>query len=229
VRVSNLGSRRPIPYVSLDDLPPSLSMVRMPRLLDLGRMPAEELARIRTIFKRLTALRVDNPDDAEDLVQETFLTMAARSSEVDIEKSILIWGMGVLRRKVGNYYRRTQRRPGMELDALDPESPDAAWVGPSAESILHHAELEALLEEILADFPPRDRAVMELLVAGLPTSEIAEQLHPERYQNILNRAHRGRRRLLKALARYGYSPSGAPEPRRGPRARAFRISTRVAK
>jgi hypothetical protein len=45
---------------------------------------------------------------------------------------------------------------------------------------------------------------MDLLLAGLETGEIARLLRPERYQTVVNRAHRGRRKLLKELAKYGY-------------------------
>jgi hypothetical protein len=31
-------------------------------------------------------------------------------------------------------------------------------------------------------------------------------LHPERYQNVINRLHRGRKALAKELAKYGYGP-----------------------
>ena len=47
---------------------------------------------------------------------------------------------------------------------------------------------------------------MELLLAGLEPGEIVKRLHPERYQNVINRLHRGRKKLAKELAKYGYGP-----------------------
>jgi hypothetical protein len=47
---------------------------------------------------------------------------------------------------------------------------------------------------------------MELLLAGLEPGEIVRHLHPERYQNVINRLHRGRKKLAKELAKYGYGP-----------------------
>lgn len=179
--------------------------VRMPSEPPLGRFTAEELLRIRAIFKRITALRVDNPHDAEDLVQETFLTMAAKCPPaVELEKGLLAWGMGVLHRKVGNYYRRSQCHATVELETPQVEWSRWARVPPSAESTVHHAELAALVRAILSGFTPAERAVMDLVLAGASTREIARLLHPERYQNIVNRAHRGRKKLFRELARYGY-------------------------
>src|SRR5207247_5159091 len=76
--------------------------------------PTEELLRIRLVLKRLTALRVKNPDDAEDLVQEALLTMTQKFPEIELHKGLMVWGMGILRKKVGNYYRRC--RPPESLD-----------------------------------------------------------------------------------------------------------------
>ena len=47
---------------------------------------------------------------------------------------------------------------------------------------------------------------MELLIGGLNPGEIVNQLHPERYQNVINRLHRGRKKLAQELAKYGYGP-----------------------
>ena len=78
----------------------------------LGDWSDQEIASIRNVLHRLTALRVMNAEDAEDLVQDTFLTMAMKCPEIELEKGLLIWSMGILRKKVGNYYRKAQRTAG---------------------------------------------------------------------------------------------------------------------
>ena len=50
---------------------------------------------------------------------------------------------------------------------------------------------------------------MPVLIAGFGIREIVERLHPARYQNVINRLHRGRKRLAKELAKYGYGPEAA--------------------
>jgi len=189
----------------------------MPSSPELDEWPADELERIRSIFSKLTRQRVDNPEDAEDLVQETFLTMAARCPQVDIEKGLLIWGLGVLRRKVGNYYRRTQRHGAVIVDSLSDQAVEAP-VSATAEAAVSHAELLRLVDDIVARFPPHEKEVIDLMLEGLPTSEIVEQLRPERYQTVVNRAHRGRRKLHKELAKHGYGPPFPMRRARGRRA-----------
>jgi len=161
-----------------------------------------ELAQIRLVLRKLTAQRVDNPEDAEDLVQETLLTMIRKAPEIDIEKGMLIWAMGILRKKVGNYYRRAQR-----FNLLDPQIRHALGgvKMPSPESSLHHAELQEMIDGVLDTFPPSERDPIDLYLAGRQTSEIVSLLHPERYQNVVNRLHRGRKKLARALARRGYA------------------------
>jgi hypothetical protein len=46
------------------------------------------------------------------------------------------------------------------------------------------------------------------MIAGFNAGEIARQLHPERYQNVINSLYRGRKKLARALAKYGYAPNG---------------------
>jgi len=170
--------------------------------------PDEELEKIRIVLRKLTALRIDNHHDAEDLVQETMATMTAKCNGIEFEKGLLIWGMAILRRKIGNYYRRTRR-----YAPLDELKSTAGWAQAGIarpaeqESQLLYAELCSLLNETLANFPPRERMALELHLAGCPAREIADLLYPERYQNVVNWVHRGRRKLARELAKHGYGSS----------------------
>ena len=165
----------------------------------------DELARIRVVFQKLTALRVQNDTDAEDLVQEALLTMIAKRPEESLEKGLLVWGMAILRRKVGNYYRKSRRFvPFEEGDARCGGMGLAGWTASPVESRLHLSELNSLIRRILEEFSPKERLVLELHLEGYATREIVRHLYPERYQNIANRLYRGKKRLARELRRYGY-------------------------
>jgi len=172
----------------------------------LNEWPDEDLRQIRLVLRKLTALRVDNADDAEDLVQDTLVTMAEKCAQIELEKGLLIWGMGILRKKIGNYYRKSRRY--VPLDQL-PSAEDPRREGrparPGQESLLHHAELRALVHRVLENMAPRERIALELYLEGTPTHEIADLLFPERYQNIVNWLHRGRKKLARELAKHGYT------------------------
>ncbi len=167
----------------------------------------EEVGRIRVILQRLTALRIRNDDDAEDLVQETLLTATEKLPDGSLHKGLLVWCMGVLRKKVGNYYRKANRFAPLGSYELPARwSQHGEWPVQSPEARLRQTELYALVDRILARFPAQERQPIELYLAGLTAWEIAEELHPERYQNVLNRIFRGRKKLARQLARYGFAP-----------------------
>jgi RNA polymerase sigma factor (sigma-70 family) len=163
--------------------------------------PEAELAVLRQVLRRLTSLRVDNPEDAEDLVQETLLTLVRRGPKM-VEKGTMLWAMGILRRKVGNYYRRTQRFSVQ--DAQIRYLIRGRALAPSPESCLHHAELMNVVAGVLVNLTPQERAPVDLYLAGRQTAEIVSMLRPERYQNIVNRLHRARKKLVVELTRHGY-------------------------
>ena len=161
----------------------------------------EELARIRLVLQRLTSLRIENEADAEDLVQETLLTMTQKCPENGPDKGLLIWSMGILRKKIGNYYRKAQRYVPMEYA----ESSGRARISMSPEMRYLNSELARVIRKTLRGLPDRERRAMELCLAGLQAHEIAASLHPERYQNVINHLFRGRRKLAAQLETLGYA------------------------
>jgi RNA polymerase sigma factor (sigma-70 family) len=167
----------------------------------------EEIASIRIALQRLTAARVLNSNDAEDLVQDTLLTMITKHPGNPLEKGLLVWSMGILRKKVGNYYRRTRRHTSLNTpESCTASSALQSMPAFSPEMEVFHEELRGIVDEILTQLPVPQRQAMELLIAGHGPGEIVRQLYPERYQNVINHLHRGRQRLAKELAKYGYGP-----------------------
>ena len=183
----------------------------------IRRWSDDEIARVRAVLRRLTSLRIQNDDDAEDLVQETLLTMTRKCPKEELHKGLLVWSMGILRKKVGNYYKKAQR-----ITAMDVEEAFARKVGnygsraAAQESGIRHRELRAIIDTLLDSFSPQERQALELLLIGLPTHEIARELSPEPYQNVANRLHRGRKKLARELARYGYGPADQVQCRTRP-------------
>jgi RNA polymerase sigma factor (sigma-70 family) len=167
----------------------------------------EEIAAIRGVLWKLAVVRILNHEDVEDLVQETLLTIVAKPPASELEKGLLVWSLGILRNKVGNYYRKSHRYALLEKIKPDTQQWATRPIASSPETKASDKELIAIVSEKVAEMPSPEREVMELLVAGLDSGEIATHLHPERYQNVINRLHRGRKKLAKELARYGYGPS----------------------
>jgi RNA polymerase sigma factor (sigma-70 family) len=168
----------------------------------------DEIKTIRLAFQKLTSLRIMNINDAEDIVQEALLTMILKRPQTSLKKAPLIWGMGILRNKVGNYYRKNQRYLSIErVESATQQRRQEDALAASPEGDMLHAELKKIVNYSLDQLPVAQRQVMELLLAGLDPREIVHKLSPERYQNIINRLHRGRKKLAQELAKFGYGPA----------------------
>ena len=166
----------------------------------------DEIEAIRIVLKKLTSIRIMNSNDVEDLVQETLLTMISKHPGAELEKGPLVWSLGILRRKLGNYYRKSQRHAPLD----EKTAPAQQWISvASPEGKLFHEELKAIVDEALTQISPFQRQALELMISGLNAREITEELHPVRYQNVINRLHRGRKKLAEVLAKYGYGPEAA--------------------
>ena len=167
----------------------------------------DEISEIRTVLQKLTSIRILNPTDAEDLVQDTLLTMLTKYPGSELEKGLLVWSMGILRKKVGNYYRKIQRyTPFGDQEPRSQQSIRECMMTASPEATLFHDELQGIINETLRQLPSAQREAIELLISGLDSGEVVRQLHPEPYQNVINRIYRGRKTLAKELAKYGYGP-----------------------
>jgi RNA polymerase sigma factor (sigma-70 family) len=168
----------------------------------------EELERVRRVLCKLINFRVQNNHDAEDLVQETLLTIASKYPDMNLTKSLTAWGVGILRKKIGNYYKKMHRSIVFAGEGF--AKAKGARHMPLQESLLHYRELLALIHSILATFPAQQQSALRLLCQGLGTKEIVEELHPELYHNTALRLHRGRKILAQELSRLGYGPENKP-------------------
>jgi hypothetical protein len=76
----------------------------------------------------------------------------------------------------------------------------------SPEAKVEYAELRLLIGKILTGLTQTEQQAIGMLLAGMAPSRIVERLHPERYQNVINRLYRGRHKLQRELSKYGYGP-----------------------
>lgn len=187
----------------------------------LSQWTEEEISSIRAVLQKLSTSRIMNANDAEDLVQETLLTLIAKCPKITLEKGPLVWSMGILRKKVGNYYRKVRRYAA--LGDNEPELQQQILqncAATSPEVNIFHDELQVLVDETVSQMPAAQRQAIELLIGGLNPGEIVNQLHSDSYQNVINRLHRGRKKLARELAKYGYGPEAKSGLRKMKRCRS---------
>ena len=153
--------------------------------------------------------RVGDPEDAADVLAETFLVAWRRSTDVPAGQEARLWLYGVARRTLANHRRGELRRARLN-ERLRAELVDAIgdWT-PSGDGA---GEVVAALGRL----DPRDRELLRLTAW--------EELSPSQAAVVLglsavaarSRLHRARRRLRRELERSGSDPQreGTSNPRR---------------
>jgi RNA polymerase sigma-70 factor (ECF subfamily) len=137
--------------------------------------------------------RVGNPEDAAEVIAETFATLWRRLDSCPAGAEARPWLFGVARRVLANQ-RRGARRRGALAERLRPES-DVAVAWPSV------AGFDDRIARAFAGLSESDREVLSLVAwEGLTGEELAVVLGLSR-AGVRLRLHRARRRFKAALDR----------------------------
>jgi RNA polymerase sigma-70 factor (ECF subfamily) len=147
-----------------------------------------------------TALRLTRrPQDAEDLVQDTYLKAFRASHQFTRGTNLKAWLFTILHNTFRNMRRHVGRSPiDVDSEAVD-RAADGASAEQSPEQILSRATLDADLQAALDALPDAFRQAVWLRdVEELSYAEIAQVLAVP-IGTVMSRISRGRRALFEAL------------------------------
>ena len=151
-----------------------------------------------------------NPQDAEDLVQETFAKAYAAFHQFKPGTNLKAWLYRILTNTYINSYRAKKRRPDeSDLDEVEDlylyrrlGGLEAAAAGRSAEDELLDWFTDDEVKQALEDLPDNFRLPVILAdVEGFAYKEIAEMLDIP-IGTVMSRLHRGRKAMQKTLHDY---------------------------
>jgi RNA polymerase sigma-70 factor, ECF subfamily len=142
--------------------------------------------------------RCDTPEDAADVVAETFTIAWRRAADMPDGDAARLWLYGVARRVLANH-RRGVRRHATKTAALRAE-------------LSAPAHDDSPVTEVFRALPDRDRELLTLVAwEGLSVPEIAAVLGCSR-NAVSIRLHRARKRFARALRAAGVDQPGPGRP-----------------
>ncbi len=155
-------------------------------------------AMVRGVCRRV----LDDPGDADDAFQATFLVLLRRAASLRVAGSLGPWLHGVARRVALRLKAERARRAAREQQVRDNPAAD-----PAAEA--SRAELLSVIDEEVSRLPARYRAAVVLcLLEGLPYAEAARRLACP-VATVGVRLLRGRELLRHRLTRRGVTTAAA--------------------
>ena len=192
-------------------LPMSSEIEVVDRATESARARKERFERDALVFASplyAAAMRyTKNPQDAEDLVQDTFIKAFNSFHQFEPGTNLKAWLYRILTTTFINTYRKDQRRPQIsDGEVEDWQIFEAAShtsdQGKSAEDVVLENLPDGDVKEALASIPEDFRMVVYYAdVEGYSYKEIAEIIGTPT-GTVMSRLHRGRKLLRAALADY---------------------------
>ena len=163
---------------------------------------AEALSYVDSLYG--TALRLTRrPQDAEDLVQETYLKAFRASAQFERGTNLKAWLFTILHNTFRNMRRHDGRNPVDVNSETVEQAVDRAGEDQSPEQLLTRATLDADLQAALDALPDNFRQAVWLRdVEELSYADIARMLDVP-IGTVMSRISRGRRLLYERLAGAG--------------------------
>lgn len=143
-------------------------------------------------LRQVAAYLTRTADEADDLLQNTFLAAIEHRREYAADEPVLPWLLGILANRARRLTRERARRP-------DPRRLDAPRAGGDPLEAAHASELHEALDSALAALPEPYGSLLGLhLVEGLGAQEIAERV-ARPAGSVRKQLSRGMDRLRQAL------------------------------
>ncbi len=155
------------------------------------------------------ATAASDPSTAEDVMQQTFLSVYQQAASFRAEASVRTWLLTIARNTAFRLHGKTQREDLVE-EPLTQLGVQAGWGSDDPEAIAIASERKGALRRAMASLSAEDQEVLILRdLEGLRGSEAAEVLGIS-LRALKSRLHRARLRLAASLRGLGTEDEQAP-------------------
>jgi len=177
-----------------------------------GNDPARWVDRYGDVMLSFALARTGRQDVAEDLVQETFLAAWRARDTYEKRSKFGTWLLGILRRKIADYFRASGREPARRSGAAAESDQSlfdgrGKWVEAPAgwqrtpDELAENAEFWTIFANCLSDMPVHLAQAFQLREFGLATMNQICQTAGITPKNLSVRLHRARLLLRQCLER----------------------------
>jgi len=173
--------------------------------------PAQWVDKFGDALFRYAVAKVPSREVAEDLVQETFLAALKARQSFRGESSQQTWFLGILRRKIVDYFRRQARESKLTEAGVDKAIQESMphrhgiWCHPSLpwptdpQRVLEQQEFQAVLDDCISQLPSSLAAAFQLREAeGADFQAVCKKLGISS-SNLSVRLYRARLSLRRCL------------------------------
>ena len=127
------------------------------------------LAAQRPVLERFVRYRISEPADAEDILQETYLSAYQKFPQLKNRDAFKAWMLAIARNKCHDYFRKRASQMEISIEELSQQELSA---GRHGISVVH------TVQETLERLGDKDKQILYLYFwKELPQSEIAKRLH----------------------------------------------------
>lgn len=177
--------------------------------------PVQWVDRYGDVMLNYALARVGNREAAEDLVQEALLAAWRARSTFDERSKRGTWLIGILRRKIADYYRAKGRAPA-QIAADTSSAEDGLfdgrrlWVHPprrwrrTPDEAAEDAEFWGVFAHCMSELPVQLAKAFQLREIGQTESSEICQLEGITPKNLSVRLHRARLLLRQCLERHWF-------------------------
>lgn len=168
----------------------------------------DRLASEKTSVERFVRFRIGAAADAEDVIQENFLTASRSFHQLKNPDAFRAWLIAIARHKCNDYYRQKAARPEIPLDYLMENYLTESRFGPSVNFAVH---------ETLEQMRPQDRAMLQMFYwQEMSQSDISAKLQIT-VGTVKSRLHTARQSFKSLYPRPGLAWKGEHEMNKMPK------------